>query len=187
MRVPVHDWKWSYTAMSFLKQQCSSAAWCTLPSRLDPILPQLEDAFCARFLLCSMCMSLGDFSGINKFVKAACYEFFAQELVLVLCWLLQCLLIFSNWPSILILILMSVLLATFACFMRLSQTSAEVEWGGMNPAELCPFCWVGKLSDCVGETRSTSPAFLNGFRTPSEEVAGKHILFFLSFETEFWH
>lgn len=84
-------------------------------------MPSVQD-----FLLCSMCVSLGDFSGINKFLKAACYKFFPQELVLVLCWVLQCLLIFLNWPLILILILMSVLLAAFACFMRLSQTSAEV-------------------------------------------------------------
>lgn len=86
--------------------------------------------------------------------------FFPEELVLVLCWVLQCLFIFSNWPLILTLVLMSALVAKFACIIRLSQTRAQMESGRISLAEVCLFSCVGELSDCIAEMHNTSPALL---------------------------
>lgn len=87
-------------------------------------------------------------------------NFFPEGLVLVLCWVLQCLFIFSNWPIILTLVLMSALVAKFACFISLNQTRAQVEPGRISLAEVCLFSWVGELSDCIGEMHNTSSALL---------------------------
>lgn len=78
MRTLAHNWQWSCPGEPFWKQQPCSAVCCTFPSRLGSILPPvLKMPSEQGSLLCSMCVeSLWDSSGINKFLKAACYDFF---------------------------------------------------------------------------------------------------------------
>lgn len=108
-------------------------------------------------LLCSICVEgLWDCSGINKLLKAACYDLFSFPRNLYR-FFAGCCSVIIILRLILTVVLISALLAEFACFIRLRDMDKS---GGISLAEVYPFSWVGKLSDCTGDMHSTFPALL---------------------------